>query len=280
MAFSPVGPDDSAELFHSWLDVLREDLRSGHGFRTHPGSELDEDDVLVQGGLMSETVQLVIGASFANLDAAAQLLGSDDGVSPYPISTLIRAALEIAAVAVWLLEPDSTTGRAQRLLRLQHEDSRNEWMFGGDREHHASTSARIVELAAHIGVTAKSVTSKPSSSELVQHLDEVVVDAGDIHFLIWKLHSGFAHGRRWALRVGTVGISRGPSPRGGEVLALAPNGELLIGGCLVAATALDHAIGRWNLLSGNAKARTPLYRLPESLLTPPDREDHDESTGA
>jgi hypothetical protein len=124
--------------------------------------------------------------------------------------------MENAATAVWLLEPAQRPERLRRRLKLAHHEAWEESKvhqllpaeaLAGKRTGH-QRMIEIRELAARLGVGE--VAGRLSYENIVQEAATATMKAGagrlatgerpgaDLAALVWRLGSGFAHGRYWA----------------------------------------------------------------------------------
>jgi len=109
---------------------------------TKPESELAADDALLHPDEPSHYVSHCLAVAIDALRSAHTLLSADDGslrvsmVGQYP---LLRTAMESAALASWLLQPDDQIERLTRLLRARwdeilHDDRAARAFAGSDSE--------------------------------------------------------------------------------------------------------------------------------------------------
>jgi hypothetical protein len=120
--------------------------------------------------------------------------------APY---TLVRAALENAAAAVWVLHPASRDERVMRRLRLAASDLRN----GSAVAEVVGTSLprsldeRLDDLrriARRDGLDERKAVRGASYQEIVKAIGDEGAAAGKLPLLIWKACSAVAHGDLWA----------------------------------------------------------------------------------
>jgi hypothetical protein len=122
--------------------------------------------------------------------------------APY---TLIRAALENASMAVWLLDPESRAERISRRLQAAAGDIR----YGEDAraitggKGPKTRDQRLAELqriAARCGVSKQTAIKGASYSGIIK----AVGDPEQVTLLVWNACSGIAHGDLWA----TIAVAR------------------------------------------------------------------------
>jgi hypothetical protein len=90
-----------------------------------PGSSLSADDAATAPYQLSHMVGGALLSAVDHFDAFRALVVDAQVVHARAPYTLLRAALENASVAVWLLAPSSRDERILRRLRLQWIDSRD-----------------------------------------------------------------------------------------------------------------------------------------------------------
>lgn len=123
--------------------------------------------------------------------------------------TLLRAALENAAVAVWLLSPTLRTERVLRRLRLQWADMVDNdsalALTGMTRTRSLDENKRRLQDLARAANLSTEQVSQVASRPVAWNT--IVSDAGQAArsldrkwvLLMWKLCSGIAHARPWAV---------------------------------------------------------------------------------
>ncbi len=155
-----------------------------------------------------------------------------NGFSPtYAHLSLIRTAHESSWLAYWLMEPgiDATT-RLARGVAAQRDDyderRKIEEALGGPQYQPPAKSAaeRLSDLmteAAARGLTKLNKNNQPllitpllSAVELFDRYEPVAIGRGSY---LYRLYSGYAHGKQWALTQGAA--AAGPSDAAGNTLA-------------------------------------------------------------
>jgi hypothetical protein len=140
-----------------------------------------------------------------HLHALKALIADAQVVHPYAPFTLLRAATENAATAVWLLAPRRRSERLQRRLRLAHNEAREagevEKLIPPERHGKRSAQERIDEirsLASALGLDLSYVCGRFSYENIVKDAGETALLGADLSALLWRLGAGFSHGRYWA----------------------------------------------------------------------------------
>lgn len=226
----------------------------------HAGSSLLKDDEVTSPYLVSECVRGALVSAVDHLDAFRTLLQDGHVVHARATLTLLRAALENAAVAVWVLAPANRNERVLRRLRLQWADFRDgdyaNRLFTdeptpslSDRRAELQGIARKrglteeqVALIAATPVTFSSIVRTAAREGGFRHLDERTA------MFCWMATSGIAHARQWAVlspalqRVKTPG-----APEGSQVLRLSASDKMLT---MAAGAATVMTAKGWHLLDG------------------------------
>ena len=168
------------------------------------GSDLFLDDSLTDPFGVSHMAATNWGAGVEHLHAVRAMVLDAGLLTPTAPFTLVRAAIESAAVVVWLLRPDDRTERMTRALGMwftDYEDRRKAEPVG-NRKPATEWQARIRALAVAQGLSANTVGRAVSPTQVVKHAGAgpdgtPILDA-------WRLASGMAHARTWARLHGTV----------------------------------------------------------------------------
>jgi len=189
------------------ITVLAEELAARSsavdGFTIAPGSPLAGDDVHCDPYHASHAVKMSITSAIDHLHALCALVVHSGFLHLAAPATLARGVLECASTAIWIASPTTRDERIARALRWNITDVKD-----GDR---AATGAGIpvptslqdrkdkIEVVA----TKRSLPFKPisggyTSSEAVAAAEAFLKPPLGV-VLPWRLASGFAHGRRWAM---------------------------------------------------------------------------------
>jgi len=190
------------------IDSWRERI---HAEPTAPaaGSSLAKDDEATSPHQVSHAVVGALLSAVDHFDAFRALL-QDAGIlharAPY---TLLRAALENGATAVWLLAPSSRNERVLRRLRLQWTDSRDSekaaLLFDTQPNlSKAEWAETLEELARARGLTPQQVQdvtkARATFTEIVRTAGLEGQDlSGRDSLFLWMIASGIAHARMWAI---------------------------------------------------------------------------------
>jgi hypothetical protein len=145
-----------------------------------------------------------IAHAIDHLHAVKALVIDARKLHPYAPYSLLRAAIENAATAVWLLEPSDRSTRLERCLRLAYNEAAESGnarelipkAFEGKRTAE-ERKAEIKTLAKSLGLNVGYVCGGFYYSTVVKQAGEAA-QLGREAELMWRICSGFAHGRQWA----------------------------------------------------------------------------------
>lgn len=130
-------------------------------------------------------------------------------LSPNGHYALIRNAMDSLATVLWLLQPNSSTGRIKRLLQLECNETdlqaaimRNTSQAQAT-EWRAAQRRRIRELSINAGIAGWDPLHKesklPTTTRILKDIDPGRVHLKVSWLSMWQLASGHAHGKRWAV---------------------------------------------------------------------------------
>ncbi|MFD0044924.1 hypothetical protein ACFVGV_07020 [Pseudarthrobacter scleromae] len=123
--------------------------------------------------------------------------------SPFGAYALIRNAIDVAAVALWLLEPMSGTLRIKRRLLLGVDEVNKRHALGLAMGHFSKADqrrARMKEVAALAGLGEWNPLREklPSMTRILGSLERHHTNVVFPWLAVWQLTSGHAHGKMWA----------------------------------------------------------------------------------
>lgn len=133
--------------------------------------------------------------------------------------TLLRAAVESASVAVWVMESGQRSTRRGRALRVWHYDFGQRQLWEDDTgkvppprgKSGRERAKEVLAVATDLGVKPTQVTTSLSYADTVGHAASVVGWSRSEARARWREASAFAHGRSWPL----ISLT---SPTGVEVI--------------------------------------------------------------
>jgi hypothetical protein len=172
--------------------------------RAAPRSSLRGDDDRAFPYTLSQTVWRLLSNAVDHLGCLRALLDDAQVIHMYAPFTLVRAALENACGAVWLLEPVQRKERLTRQFRLAITDIRHDDQAGKltGQLGPQTVEERISEirgLAARAGLESAALKGNVTYTEIVETVDRAG-PPDSIVLVAWKVCSGFAHGDWWTTR--------------------------------------------------------------------------------
>lgn len=199
--------EEQAQAKWQEIAALAEKLvnRSGieDGYSISPGSALAGDDARCQPYHASHAVKTNITAAVDHLHALCVLVLNSGFMHLAAPATVARGALECASTAVWIASPSSRDERISRTLRWNATDVKD-----GDK---AATGFGVpvptplqdrydkIEAVANKRSLPFNVIKRGyTSTEAVTAAEDYLKPTLGVVFP-WRLASGFAHGRRWAM---------------------------------------------------------------------------------
>lgn len=209
-----------------------------------PGSSLFGDDAKVPTLMVSSAAYQCFSHAVDHLHAVQALLFEAKLMHAYAPYSLLRAAVEAAGEAIWLLGPTSRQERIRRCLKRAYENVSKGQHFAdlaGVQPSGRSAATRIQEirdLATRHGIDPNGVCGRWSTQQQLKYVDELLNKGKEPSTqALWQICSGFAHGREWA----TLGLlERTVQSQAGNVVQvrLSSSGEVLLN-ILAMATALS-----------------------------------------
>lgn len=173
-----------------------------------PGSSLLGDDRATGMYSMSHAVISSLTSAVDNFHAVGALLVNARMIHISAPFTLLRAALENAATAVYLLAPSDRPTRITRRLKLQWADyldaeNARTLMEQADPDRQNARKRRLQETARNAGLTEETVSSllarPPGYATIVAEAGRAAFgEHGDLAVMLWMVNSGIAHARTWA----------------------------------------------------------------------------------
>lgn len=176
--------------------------------RTHealPGSRHHDDDQVAFPFLVSSATHHALTHAIDHLACLHSTVAKAGDLPMAAPFTLMRGTIENAATAVWLMQPDDQTERIRRRLQLALSDVGD--CEAVERLGAAATGrppsemrAKIAEIGDSVGLPRDVVLGRGSSLARIVHEAGAVLPRGGAHVEgVWRLCSGFAHGRSWSM---------------------------------------------------------------------------------
>lgn len=167
-----------------------------------PGSPLRADDERTHPYETSHGAWHALSHAVDHLHCLRSVLRDARMIHMYAPYSLVRAALENASAAVWMLHPASRTERVIRRLRLAAVDIRNgeqaKVLVGtvGPRSEQERLD-QVRQLATRAGAGPAEAARKVGYWEIVNDATEALAPNSKAVSFAWKLCSGIAHGDFW-----------------------------------------------------------------------------------
>ncbi|MGH3648782.1 MAG: hypothetical protein ACRDTM_16605, partial [Micromonosporaceae bacterium] len=173
-----------------------------------PRSALVGDDRYTDPYQLSHAAWNSLSHAVDHLHCLRSLIADARIVHMYAPYTVLRAALENAATAVWLLAPRTRTPRILRRLQLAALDCRNSnsiqtVMGHTPRRTLQDRLADLRTLAAARGLDPREATTWSGWGEILKAAGDRTDVGATLAVVIWKACSGIAHGDFWA----TISVS-------------------------------------------------------------------------
>ena len=217
-------------------------------------SSLAKDDEPLKSWGAAKFIQSSFSAGLIHVEAFTKLVAVAHQVDPYSPWTLLRAALENFATAAWLLAGENRGVRRHRVLSLWAEDFRNRAQHERDTNHvtgpkgktGAERREEVKQLAQDLGLPN---LMKPEATSIIfaaatsAGLEPIPTQA------LWRVASGFAHGRFWPnLRAAEVRAAM-PVSNGGHLLNFVVDDEQLEVMAEACRKLLEHTASRYKARS-------------------------------
>jgi hypothetical protein len=199
------------QLFSTFDGLGRRITSPEHLLRPAPGTVLAEDDRQSDPFQVSHAAATALTVAVDHLLALRRMTEDCRVCQPSRMTfqitahwTLLRAAMEGASRAIWLLGPEDRSERVVRALRLQADNVTNSdaaaaLLPSGPRRPKIERIARVKEIAVRAGVSAGDAVTTVRYREIVRYAGDLIAhDAGRFE-LLWRACSGAAHGDIWAV---------------------------------------------------------------------------------
>jgi hypothetical protein len=172
-------------------------------FQVHRRSWLGQDDEWADPFQVSHAVKQCLVAAVDHLHACKVLVADAGAMHLAAPASLVRGSLESAAAAFWMLHPKDRAERVTRTLHWHAKDSHDEHVAlsainpDADEKKRLQTARLANVTARHIEIDASVLEKALNSTAMVKYADQNTRDDLKI-LLMWRMCSGFAHGRQWA----------------------------------------------------------------------------------
>ncbi|SDP64712.1 hypothetical protein SAMN04487914_1238 [Arthrobacter sp. ok909] len=165
------------------------------------GSILDGVDAVTEPYQVSHHIGYLLHTAVDHLHTLTMVMGQAGAQHTFAPYTLIRAAIESASTALWILQPDSPHEVARRSLQLEYADLNDLKRANQSIDPAAGHDEVRLEVFTHClsrhGWKFSEIKPRPPGhlkiiQETSKHFD--VFGAA----VMWQMCSAAAHGRRWA----------------------------------------------------------------------------------
>lgn len=170
------------------------------------GSRTADDDAALNPYHLSHAVETALSHSLDHLHALRTSVVEAQTIHMVAPFTLMRAALENAALAAWLVLPQEREDRIRRRLQLAIEDAHDGYQVRQLTESSMSGESfeqrreRLVCIGVAQGLSRDSLLGgKPKWRSIVREAGAASRLGADDAEVLWRLCSGFTHGRMWSM---------------------------------------------------------------------------------
>jgi hypothetical protein len=225
------------------------------------GSDLAADDTSVHPHQVSHAAWAAISAAVSHLGCLRDSLFTRTGPAAFEARlhthaqfTLVRAALENASHAVWLLESDDREVR--RLRRLQQEWAESRQFDEVNREIGApitgkdSRFAQLSPVARQAGVGPEKIKKTPDYTTIMRAAGRHIAAGPAMTVVIWKACSSLAHGEARGQLIYLTKEVLGQSSPGAALVRVTSNVLLLTAGVVAAVAMTKMALDFYAKRSG------------------------------
>jgi hypothetical protein len=230
-------------MINELMRVLRvsEEWMDSKMLTVESGSSFAGDDAKTHPFDLSQGVAQSITMSVDHLHCLRMALtGTGDNVPrlhAYAPLTLLRAAVENAAIAVWVM---SESNRNERILRyIRHQLTsikklKKTLALAGDAVAPVTSKREdsLLDIADACGIDRAQVTKEVTATEMVRSASETTGfkdDDMDLMLMFWKVSSAVAHGDRGYLPIFEQEIGAQVRPGVSSVRITAPTNWILSG---------------------------------------------------
>lgn len=229
-------------------------VESGPDFDTLPNSLLRVDDARCAPYPLIDLVQMSFVISVDHYIHAHALMREFNSPSVSAPATLLRAAMESAWVALWVITPDDSDQRVVRALRWHLTDGLDLIRFAlDDRQHdavhRADLVARITGAATAGGIDPDRVSGRVVVTEALTDLDEQDGSAMSSRLWAWREASAFAHARPWVWQQATARTDVGMLDHGSTLWRYEPKPETDVVHLMAGIMAIAELAARWETLA-------------------------------
>ncbi|TNB69434.1 hypothetical protein FJ661_10745 [Pseudarthrobacter phenanthrenivorans] len=197
-----------------WLEKTHKRTSNRTSYPPDATSLLARDETgMPEGSSVAAIVRSLLDTAVDDLASAFGLAAGLGRLHPAGIPTLVRGAVELSGVGMWVLTGKGRAGRQERALRVAHDSLFNASKFfthmaadpgvpgnvqADARKSSEDSKAQVDSLlgsAAFLGLRNAAIKAPLNRSDALRQVDK---ERGTDFFSRWQLCSGFAHGFAWA----------------------------------------------------------------------------------
>lgn len=210
----PLEVDSSRRIYEMFERIEGVAEKHESSFKPEAGSRLDFDNHRAPTRPISDYAHAQISVAIDCLQSLKRMILREQDkavemhLGPFAHYALIRNTLDSLAIAIWLMEPESSTGRLKRLLRIECNEAElasKHYQSMGIRTWKQTKEqklARISEIAVEAGIGDWDPVSEKilTTTKILGEIDRLRSNSSRVSWLsYWQLASGYAHGKRWAV---------------------------------------------------------------------------------
>jgi hypothetical protein len=236
-------PEEEAVMMNELMRVLRvsEEWMDSKQVNVESGSSFAGDDAKTHPFDLSQGVAQSIAAAVDHLHCLRMALtGTGDNalrLHTYAPFTLLRATVENAAIAVWVM---SASRRNERILRhIRHQLTsfkklKKTLALAGDTDATITNEREnsLLDIADACGIDRAQATKEVTATEMMRSASGATgfnTDEMDLMLTFWKISSAVAHGDRGYLPIFDQEVGAQVRPGVSSVRITAPTNWILSG---------------------------------------------------
>ncbi len=231
------------------IDRLQAESAEPGMFDVMEGSTLADDDSDRGGYPTSHAATWCATTAIDHLHAVKMLV-VDAGVHHlFATSTLARGTIEAAATGLWMLTPSDKAVRDERCIQWWCQNAKDQHKAKPDEARRDEILSQLTYGVPH----ANRIRKGYYMTAVVEWVDEHVGPVEGAAFA-WKLSSGFAHGRPWAVIGAQNREARTDTGSGTTMFKMTARDETVLWPALVGTHATLALIRRFRTLAGTLEA--------------------------
>jgi len=187
------------DALDGWLARIDPNAADDH---VEPGSALAGDDSRTDPYQTSQAVWHALSHAVDPLNCLRAVLRDAQAIHMYAPYALVRATVENACAAVWLLHPANRKDRILRRLRfaaadiINGEEAKKLIGTSGPRSLH-DRLGQVRKIAERAGVDPESAATKVGYGRIVSAASEAISPSSTAVPFVWRACSGITHGDFW-----------------------------------------------------------------------------------